>query len=122
MPVTPVTLAARVFAESSQPLSDAEMVAAMNRYLKAWQYRVWLLREKTGEELWPAAKRILDLRHLIRPVERWRSDLFEGEGVPVVEDAWQWSPDDLLLRDYYANSLLTFEQVKARGWVEGTRH
>ena len=120
LPMTPVTLAARVFADSDQPLSDGEVVAAMNRYLKEWPHRVWLLREKTGEELWPAAKRILDLRHMIQPAERWRSDLFEGEGegVPVVEDVWRWNPDDLLLRDYYANSLLTFDEVQRRGWPE----
>jgi len=118
LPVTPVTLAARVFADSSEPLSDGEIVAAMNRYLKEWPQRASLLREKNGEEMWPAAKRILDLRRLIRPAERWRSDLFEGEGVPVVEDTWQWNPDDLVLRDYYANSLLTFDDVKRRGWPE----
>jgi glycerol-3-phosphate O-acyltransferase len=119
LPMTPVTLAARVFAASSDPLSDGEVVAAMNRYLKQSSHGLSLLREKTGEEIWPAAKKILELRRLIQPVERWRSDLFEGEGVPVVEDAWRWSPDDLLLRDYYANSLLTFDEVKARGWPEG---
>jgi len=93
LPVTPVTLAARVFADSSEPLSDGEIVAAMNRYRTEWRDRVWLLTEKTGEEMWLAAKRILELRHLILPAERWRSDLFEGEGVPVVEDTWQWNPD-----------------------------
>ena len=118
LPVTPVTLAARVFADSNDALSDAEMIAAMNRYVKLWRHRVWLLGEKTGEELWPAAKRVLDLRHLIEPAERWRSDLFEGEGVPVVEDVWRWNPNEALLRDYYANSLLTFEEVQRRGWPE----
>jgi hypothetical protein len=113
-----VTLAARIFAESEGPISDSEVIAAMNRYLKLWRSRVLLLREKTGEELWPAAKKILDLRHLIQPAERWRSDLFEGEGVPVVEDVWRWTPDELLLRDYYANALLTFDEVKARGWPD----
>ena len=118
LPVTPVTLAARIFSEARDPLTNADMIAAMDRYRSDWKHRVWLLREKTGQELWRAAKRILDLRHLIEPVERWRSDLFEGEGVPVIEDAWRWSPEQFLLRDYYANSLLTFEQVKARGWPE----
>ena len=118
LPITPVTLAARVFAASSEPLSEGEIVASMNRHLKEWRHRVWLLRERTGDEIWPAAKRILDLRRLIRPAERWRSDLFEGDGVPVVEDTWQWNPDELLLRDYYANSLLTFDEVADRGWPE----
>ena len=118
LPVTPVTLAARVFTDSSDALSDGEVIAAMNRYVTQWRQRVWLLREKSGEDLWRAAKRILTLRRLIQPAERWRSDLFEGEGVPVVEDVWRWNPDELLLRDYYANVLLTFDEVKARGWPQ----
>ena len=61
---------------------------------------------------------MLERRHLIEPAEKWRSDLFEGEGVPVIEDAWQWNPREILLRDYYANSLLTFDEVKQRGWPE----
>ena len=77
-----------------------------------------LLREKSGAEAWRAARQILELRRLIQPAQRWRSDLFEGEGVPVLEDAWQWNPDQFLLRDYYANSLLTFAEVKQRGWRE----
>ena len=36
----------------------------------------------------------------------------------VLEDVWRWNPDELLLRDYYANSLLTFDEVKFRGWPE----
>ena len=79
----------------------------------------WLLREKT-----PAARSgaprdtssscaTSSCRR-----ERWRSDLFEESGVPVIEDAWQWNPEEVLLRDYYANSLLTFDEVKFRGWPE----
>ena len=111
LPVTPVALAAAAFAE--QPMmSDAEVAAA----IESRRDRVWLLREKTGLEVWHAARRILELRRLLRPAQRWRSNLFEGSGVPVVEDAWEWSPDELLLRDYYANSLLTFDEVQRRGW------
>jgi glycerol-3-phosphate O-acyltransferase len=112
-PATPVTMAARVFVAEGV-VSDAEMAAALERQ----RDRLWLLREKTGEEVWRAARRILELRHLIQPAEKWRSDLFQGEGVPVLEDAWQWNPDEILLRDYYANSLLTFEEVKKRGFRE----
>ncbi len=118
LPVTPVTLAARIFAESSEPVTDDGMIAAMNAYRDRWRDRVWLLREKTGEEIWRAARRILELRRLIEPAQRWRSDLFDGSGVPVLEDAWQWNPAELLLRDFYANSLLTFAEVKQRGWPE----
>lgn len=116
LPVTPVTLAARIFAGSREPLTDAEVVAAIEQHQGRWTDRVWLLREKTAAEIWRAAKRILELRKLIQPAERWRSDLFEGEGAPVLEDTWQWNPNELLLRDYYANSLLTFAEVKQRGW------
>jgi glycerol-3-phosphate O-acyltransferase len=118
LPVTPVTLAARVFAEAGGPLTEGEIVAAMDRYRDEWRARVWITREKTGKETWTAARNILELRHLIEPAEQWRSDLFEGEGVPVIEDAWQWNPREILLRDYYAGSLLTFEEVKKRGWPE----
>src|SRR5947209_6355076 len=114
LPVTPVTLAARIFADHRDALSDAEVIAEMNRYLREWRHRVWLLREKSGEDLWAAAKRTLELRHLIQAAERWRSDLFEGEGLPVVEDTWRWNPDDVLLRDYYANSLLTYDEIQRR--------
>ena len=118
LPVTPVTLLARVFADHDTPLTDGEIVDAIDRYRSNWHNRVWLLREKTGEEIWRAACRVVELRHLIQPAERWRSDLFEGSGVPVIEEAWQWNPREILLRDYYANSLMTFAEVKSRGWPE----
>jgi len=118
LPVTPVALAARIFGESREPLTDSEMIERMHRCLEQWSDRIWLLREKNGEEIWRAARRILELRRLIEPAQRWRSDLFEGEGVPVLEDAWRWNPSEILLRDYYANSLLTFAEVKQRGWPE----
>ncbi len=38
--------------------------------------------------------------------------------MPELEDAWQWNPNEILLRDYYANALMRFEEVKARGWPE----
>ena len=118
LPITPVALIARIFAEAKGPLTDAEIIAAADRYRDAWRDRVWITRERSGAELWKAARNVLDLRHLIEPAEQWRSDLFDGEGVPVLEDAWQWNPKELLLRDYYANSLLTFDEVKKRGWPE----
>jgi hypothetical protein len=58
---------------------------------------------------------------LIEPASLWRSDLFEGSGVPVIEEAWQWNAGETHLRDYYANALLTFEEVQARGWPERIR-
>jgi len=122
LPITPVTLLARIFVDrGGEPLTDGEIVEAIDRYRQTWRDRVWLLREKTGEEIWRAARRVIELRHLIQPAERWRSDLFEGSGVPVIEEAWQWNPREILLRDYYANSLMTFEDVKRRGWPEKKR-
>jgi hypothetical protein len=115
IPVTPVTLAASIL---DQPHTDEEIVAAIDGYREKWRDRVWLLREKTGAEIWRLAKSILELRHLVQPAERWRSDLFDGSGIPVIEEAWQWNPNETLLRNYYANSLLTFEEVKRRGWPE----
>jgi glycerol-3-phosphate O-acyltransferase len=119
LPVTPVTLLARIFAEHpDEPLTESEIIDAIDRYRESWRDRVWLLREKTGETIWGAARPVVELRHLIQPAERWRSDLFEGSGVPIIEEAWQWNPRETLLRDYYANSLMTFAEVKARGWPE----
>jgi glycerol-3-phosphate O-acyltransferase len=118
IPITPVPLVARILAERS-PRTDAEIESAIGEARQRWSDRVRLLREKTPEEIWRAARNVLELRRLIRPVEQWRSDLFDaGGGVPVLEDAWQWNPDELLLRDYYANSLLTFDEVLRRGWPE----
>jgi len=118
LPITPVTIAARVFAEWKGPLTDAEIAGAIDAYRERWRDRIWITREKTGAEIWKAARNILELRHLIEPADQWRSDLFDGEGVPVIEDAWQWTPREILLRDYYANSLMTFDEVKRRGWPE----
>jgi len=114
--VTPVTLAARIFRDRGV-VTDSEMIAAMDRE----RDNLWLLREKTGEDVWRAAQWMLQLRHLIQPAEKWRSDLFDGEGVPVLEDAWQWNADEMLLRDYYANALLPYDAVKQRGWPERSR-
>ena len=92
------------------------MIERMESYRERWRDGIWLTREKNGEEMWRAAKWILELRHLIEPAQRWRSDLFSGEGVPVVEEAWQWNQSEVLIRDYYANSLMSFAEVKQRGW------
>ena len=117
---TPVTLVARVFAQHAQPLTDAEIAAAIDLYRLERSGGPWLMREKSGMDIWRAARPILELRHLVESVPRWRSDLFDGNGVPDLDDAWQWSPNESMLRDYYANSLLTFTEVKERGWPART--
>ena len=120
-PVTPVTLVARVF-RGAESLSEGEIVTLIEREREALRDRVWLLREKTAADLWKAARQVLELRHLIEPAERFRTDLFDDdERMPSLEDAWRWNPEQLLLRDYYAGALLTYEEVKQRGWPERRR-
>jgi glycerol-3-phosphate O-acyltransferase len=104
LPLTPVTLAARLFARR-EAWSEAEMSEALERERAAFADRVWLTREKNGAEIWKAAQAVLSIRHLI--VER--------------DGLWSWNPAEPMLRDYYANSLLTFEEVKRRGWPERKR-
>lgn len=116
--ITPVTLVARIFREQARPLTDEQIIAEIARHQDEWRHRSWLLREKTPREIWKSARQVLGLRHLVAPYEQWRSDLFEESGLPVIEDAWEWNPEQLLLRDYYANALMPFEDVKRRGWPE----
>src|SRR5436305_9651718 len=65
LPVSPVTLLARIFVDASEPLTESEIVDAIDRYRDTWRDRVWLLREKTGEAIWRAARPVVELRHLI---------------------------------------------------------
>ncbi len=104
LPVTPVTLIARIFADHAATTEVAEQViiADIERYKRDWSNRVWIMREKTASDIWRAAREVLLLRRLIE----------------VVVGGWRWNPSELLLRDYYANSLLTFEEVQRRGWPE----
>jgi len=104
LPLTPVTLVARLFAQR-ESWTEPELTAALERERASFSDRVWLTREKDGAEIWKAARDILAIRHLI--VER--------------DGAWSWTADEIMLRDYYANSLLTFEEVKRRGWPERKR-
>jgi glycerol-3-phosphate O-acyltransferase len=116
--ITPVTLVARIFREQAIPLTNEQIIAEIVRYQHEWRERSWLLREKTAKEIWKSARQVLELRHLVEPYEQWRSDLFEESGVPIIEDAWHWNPAQILLRDYYANALMPFDEVKRRGWPE----
>lgn len=117
LPVTPVTLVASAFSRRDV-LTEPEMLRELESLRVEWKDRPWLLREKTPAEIWKAARQVLELRHLIGPAEKWRDQLFGEGGVPVVEDAWQWNPEERLLRDYYANALMPFDAVKRRGWPE----
>jgi hypothetical protein len=120
LPVTPVPLVASIFRDKAV-LTDEGMIAEIEQRRELWRDRLWILREKSPADIWKAAKQVLELRHLVVPVERWHDDLFDRGGIPTIEDAWQWNPDEILVRDYYANSLIPFADVKARGWPERRR-
>ncbi|HEY0158391.1 MAG TPA: 1-acyl-sn-glycerol-3-phosphate acyltransferase [Thermoanaerobaculia bacterium] len=112
LPVTPVTLVASVF-RRHPVLTQEAMLTELARVREEFRDRPWLLREKTPKEVWKAARQVLELRHLIVPVEQWRDELFEERGgMPELEDAWSWNPREHLLRDYYANALVPFRDVK----------
>lgn len=117
LPVTPVTLVAYAFTRR-EVMTEVQMLQEIATLREEWRDRNWLLREKTPAEIWKAARQVLELRHLLVPVEQWRDDLFDQGGVPSIEDAFQWNPEERLLRDYYANALVPFEEVKRRGWPE----
>lgn len=119
LPVTPVTLVATVFSQR-EIVTEEQMLRELD-VLRVQHHDRWLLREKSAKEVWTAARHVLELRHLIVPYEQWRDDLFDRGGAPVLEDAWQWNPEEHLLRAYYANSLLSYEAVQRRGWPERKR-
>lgn len=104
LPVTPVTLVARVFADHADAgeIAEQTIIAEIERYQTEWTNRVWLMRDRAATDIWRAGRDILVLRRLIE----------------VVVGGWRWNQAELLLRDYYANSLMTYEEVKARGWPE----
>ncbi|PYQ28627.1 MAG: hypothetical protein DMF56_15440 [Acidobacteria bacterium] len=116
-PVTPVSLVATLFARNGV-MTEEQIFAGIAQLREEWRARPWLLREKTPKEIWRAAHFVLTLRKLIVPVDQWHDDLFDQGGIGTIEDAWEWNPEEKLLRDYYANALVSFEDVKRRGWPE----
>ena len=102
LPITPVPLVARVFADHNGAVSEQQIIEEIECYRRQWTDRVWVLRETTAAGIWEEAKEVLLLRHL----------MIEGSS------GWSWDPNELLLRDFYANSLLTYAEVKRRGWPE----
>ncbi|HEV8659901.1 MAG TPA: hypothetical protein VGS96_14940, partial [Thermoanaerobaculia bacterium] len=104
LPITPVPLVARIFADhpEANEIAEQRIIEEIGKYRERWAHRVWLTREKSAVEIWHAARDILVFRHLI----------------DVVVGGWRWNPAELLLRDFYANSLMTFAEVKRRGWPE----
>jgi glycerol-3-phosphate O-acyltransferase len=97
IPMTPVTVAARLFANANgTPLTEDAIVTAIDAWRLATPEHRWLLREKSGTEIWNLARAVLELRDLV-------------EETP---EGWRWTPGEELLRTYYANALLSFDDVK----------
>ncbi len=92
LPITPVPAVARVFSGNEGALTEAGIIEAVRDFRVRSSDRVWLTGEQTAEEIWEAAKRLLVLRHLI-------------EETPA---GWRWNPEEILLRDYYANALVPY--------------
>jgi glycerol-3-phosphate O-acyltransferase len=95
LPITPVPVVARVFAGNECALTESGIIDAVRDFRERSSARVWLTGEQTAEEIWEAAKRLLVLRHLIEET---------AEG-------WRWNPEEILLRDYYANALVPYGRV-----------
>lgn len=102
IPVTPVALVARIFAENGGEMAEEAIVEEIGRDRERWASRVWLTRERSPADIWNAAREVLVLRRLVEHVS----------------GRWRWSGSELLLRDFYANSLLSYAEVKRRGWPE----
>lgn len=101
LPLTPVPVVAKIFRDADRSvLTEPEITAAIDAYRDASRERLWLMREREASEIWEAARAILELRRLVEPAD----------------GGWQWAPQELLLRDYYANSLVPYSEVRARGW------
>ncbi len=120
LPLTPVTIVATVF-QRKKIVAEREMAGEIAKLREEWRDRPWLLREKTDAEVWETARNVLELRRLVIPVDQWHDELFGEGGISTIEEAWQWNPDEILLRDYYANTLMRYEDVKRRGWPERKR-
>jgi glycerol-3-phosphate O-acyltransferase len=107
LPMTPVPIVARMFRErqADEPLGEMEIISGIDDVQREFSKRLWLTREKSAREIWEAAHNVLELRHLV--VKR--------------ESGWRWNPDEILLRDYYANTLIPYREVRERGWPDRRR-
>jgi len=104
-PLTPVSLVASIFAQHAPDgwVDEAALVQEIDAARSGrFAGRVWMAREGSGAEVWAEARLVLELRHLV-----------ERDG-----DRWRWSQRELTLLEYYANSVLPFDEVEARGWRE----
>lgn len=116
LPITPVPLVARIFADhpEANEIAEQRIIEEIAKYRERWGHRVWLTREKSAVEIWHAARDVLVLRHLISVAPPISAEAAGG----IAGATWRWNPAESLLRDFYANSLMTFAEVKRRGWPE----
>jgi len=106
LPVTPVTLIASIVRDLGPNLiAESTLVGEIANRHEQWKNRIWLLREESPQRIWEAGREVLMLRRLMEQ---------ENGG-------WRWKPDELLLLDYYANSLIPYSEVKRRGWPESPK-
>jgi glycerol-3-phosphate O-acyltransferase len=98
MPVTPVAVVASVLGPHEW-LTESEAIDAIEKETARLDGRVFL-RSFSAREIWDEAIEVLSLRRLV-----------EEDGM-----RWRWAPEEEILRRYYANGLLTFDEVSARGW------
>jgi glycerol-3-phosphate O-acyltransferase len=106
LPLTPVTMVATLFSRNAgQPLNNAKILEGIDALRVEWGERVLLIREHTADEIWRSARLVLELRRLIE----------------LTAAGWIWNGDEELLLRYYANALIPYEQIKARGWPERKR-
>lgn len=99
-PVTPVAVVASVLGTGWSDRRDVmNGIEAELRRLAGRRFS----KAFTASEIWEEARLVLELRHLV-----------ENDG-----DRWRWNPEEDVLRRYYANGLLTYDEVAKRGWEWG---
>lgn len=96
LPVTPVPVVASIFRDArSEPVPESELLSRIRRIQHETRERAWHLRDSDPERIWESARNVLELRRLIEETE----------------DGWVWSSSDELIRDFYANSLIPFDEA-----------
>ena len=103
LPVTPVPVIAAIFAKAGdQPISEARLIEEIRSFQSEIGERAWHLRESAPDRIWESARQVLELRALV----------IESEGF------WRWNPEELVIRDFYASSLVSFDEAMRRREAE----
>ncbi|MDX1584268.1 MAG: 1-acyl-sn-glycerol-3-phosphate acyltransferase [Thermoanaerobaculia bacterium] len=107
LPMTPVPVVAFVFRELGEgPTPEERILSEIGKFREATQDRTWHLRDSDPSRIWDSARRVLELRRLIEETE----------------EGWRWNRADLMIRDFYANSLIPFDEaMKVRAESESLR-